>query len=47
MSFEENIKKNNIKLPKAVDPVGSYIAAKISGKCYSSLAKSLLMKMVI
>jgi enamine deaminase RidA (YjgF/YER057c/UK114 family) len=32
MSFEENIKKNNIILPKAADPVGSYLAAKISGK---------------
>ena len=32
MSAEENIKKNNISLPKAADPVGSYIAAKISGK---------------
>ena len=31
MSFEENIKKNNIILPKAADPVGSYLAAKISG----------------
>ena len=32
MSAEENIKKNNINLPKAPDPVGSYVAAKISGK---------------
>ena len=32
MSFEENIKNNNIILPKAADPVGSYVAAKISGK---------------
>ncbi len=32
MSFEENIKKNNIKLPKAPDPVGSYVASKITGK---------------
>ncbi len=32
MSFKENIIKNNIKLPKAPDPVGSYVAAKISGK---------------
>ena len=31
MSFEENIKKNNIILPKAAEPVGSYLAAKISG----------------
>ena len=29
MSFEENIKKNNIILPKAADPVGSYVATKI------------------
>ena len=29
MSYEENIKKLNLKLPNAADPVGSYIAAKI------------------
>tara|TARA_B110001452_G_scaffold45986_1_gene35141 strand:- start:112 stop:573 length:462 start_codon:yes stop_codon:yes gene_type:complete len=32
MSFENKIKELNIKLPKAADPVGSYIAAKIVGK---------------
>ena len=32
MNFEENIKKNNIILPKAADPVGSYVATKIVGK---------------
>ena len=32
MNFEENIKKNNIKLPIAADPVGSYVATKIIGK---------------
>ena len=32
MSAEENIKKNNIELPKAPDPVGSYVAAKKVGK---------------
>ena len=32
MNFEDNIKKNNIILPKAADPVGSYVAAKISNK---------------
>ena len=32
MSAEENIKKNNINLPKAPDPVGSYVASKILGK---------------
>ena len=32
MSAEDNLKKNNIILPKAADPVGSYVAAKISGK---------------
>ena len=32
MSFKENIEKNNIILPKAADPVGSYVASKISGK---------------
>ena len=32
MSFEENLKKNNIILPIAADPVGSYVATKISNK---------------
>ena len=32
MNFEENLKKNNVKLPKAADPVGSYVATKIIGK---------------
>ncbi len=32
MSFEDNLKKNNIDLPSAANPVGSYIATKISGK---------------
>ena len=32
MNIEDNIKKLNITLPKAADPVGSYVAAKISGK---------------
>ena len=32
MSFEENIKKNNLILPSAADPVGSYVASKIIGK---------------
>ena len=32
MNFEDNIKKNDIILPDAADPVGSYVAAKISGK---------------
>ena len=32
MSFEENIKKNNIILPNAADPVGAYVAAKIVNK---------------
>ena len=32
MSFEENLKKNNITLPKAADHVGSYVATKITGK---------------
>ncbi len=31
MSIEENLKKNNILLPKAADPVGSYVASKITG----------------
>ena len=32
MSFENKIKELNIILPKAPDPVGSYVATKISGK---------------
>ncbi len=32
MSAEENLKKLNIELPKTMAPVGSYVAAKISGK---------------
>ena len=32
MSFENRLKELNIVLPKAADPVGSYVAAKISGK---------------
>ena len=32
MTAEENLKKNNIILPKAANPVGSYVATKISGK---------------
>ena len=32
MTFEKKIIELNINLPKAADPVGSYVAAKISGK---------------
>ena len=32
MVFEDNIKKHNLTLPIAADPVGSYVAAKIVGK---------------
>ena len=32
MTFDQKIKELNIKLPKAAAPVGSYVAAKISGK---------------
>ena len=32
MSIEEKLKNLNIELPKATDPVGSYVATKISGK---------------
>ena len=32
MNFEENIKINNLELPKAADPVGSYVATKEVGK---------------
>ncbi len=32
MNFEDKIKNLNIKLPKAADPVGSYLATRITGK---------------
>tara|TARA_B100001057_G_scaffold490469_1_gene578831 strand:- start:528 stop:989 length:462 start_codon:yes stop_codon:yes gene_type:complete len=32
MSFENKLKQLNIVLPKAANPVGSYVATKISGK---------------
>ena len=32
MNADDNLKKMNLKLPKAPDPVGSYIATKISNK---------------
>ena len=32
MSFESKIKELNLSLPKAMDPVGSYVATKIIGK---------------
>ena len=32
MTIEENLKKLNINLPNAPDPVGSYVATKIVGK---------------
>ena len=32
MGFEENLKKNNIKLPEAKAPVGNYVATKVSNK---------------
>ena len=32
MNAEDNLKKMNLILPKAADPVGSYIATKISNK---------------
>ena len=32
MNFDQKIIELNIKLPKAADPVGSYVASKISGK---------------
>ena len=31
MSAQENLKKLNINLPKAPDPVGAYVASKIVG----------------
>ena len=32
MSFDNKIKELNLILPNATDPVGSYVAAKVSGK---------------
>ena len=32
MSFEDKIKKLNISLPSAANPVGSYLATKVTGK---------------
>ena len=32
MTFDENIKKLNIKLPEAKPPAGNYVATKITGK---------------
>ena len=32
MDFDSKLKELNIELPKAADPVGSYVAAKITGK---------------
>tara|TARA_A100001011_G_scaffold396515_1_gene494555 strand:- start:629 stop:1090 length:462 start_codon:yes stop_codon:yes gene_type:complete len=32
MSYENNIKELGLILPKAADPVGSYVATKVSGK---------------
>ena len=32
MNAEDNLKKKDLKLPKAPDPVGSYVATKISNK---------------
>ena len=32
MSYEENLKKLNIRLPDAKAPVGNYVATKVSGK---------------
>ena len=32
MTIEEKIKELNIVLPNAPDPVGSYVATKITGK---------------
>ena len=31
MSYEENLKKNNIKLPEAKAPAGNYVATRITG----------------
>ena len=47
MSFEENINKENIKLPKAAAPVGSYVAFKKVENYYIYRVKFQLMKMEI
>ena len=45
MDFENNLKKNNIILPKAMDPVGSYLAVRISNnflkECFYNYLKKL------
>ena len=46
MSYEENIKKLDLKLPNAADPVGSYIAAKIVNKLLYISDKYQCQKMV-
>ena len=43
MNAEQNIKNLNIELPKAADPVGSYVATKICGKIFSSKGPSGLI----
>ena len=40
MSFEENLKKNNIELPKATDPVGSYVATREVGKLLYKIGRA-------
>ena len=49
MSVEQNLKKFNIELPKAPDPVGSYVASKIvknlvfiSGQVYFDIQGKLI-----
>ena len=39
MSAEENLKNLNITLPKANDPVGSYVATRISGNYFICLSQ--------
>ena len=45
MSYEDKIKKLNLELPEARDPVGSYLAAKQLVKFYLSQDKFLLQQM--
>ena len=43
MNFEDNLKKNNIILPEAASPVGSYVATKISNDLLFFITGKLLV----
>ena len=46
MKPEDILKENNIILPEAADPVGSYVAAKIIGKLLYISGQISISKMV-